>query len=82
MRLVLMIGCGALVGAAVACGTFPETRMEPSADYAMGRSTVSGSPAYTAGDSYVTTTARDGSTAALGCDGRLYAETAHADQTC
>ena len=51
-----------LLGALAGC-TWPQTRMEPAADYGSGSHyTVSAAPANTAGPSYVRTASPDGAT--------------------
>jgi hypothetical protein len=60
MRVSLL--AAGLLGALAGC-TFPQTRMEPSANYGSGpRYTISAAPANTAGPSYVRTTSPDGAT--------------------
>jgi hypothetical protein len=66
MRLPTILICAALAGGAVGCAG----------------ATVSGQPAFTAGPSYVLTTAHDGSTFALDCNGEVRSERPPATQPC
>ncbi len=62
----LLASCSVLF---CACG-WPQTRMEPVAEYQAGRhATISAAPSYTAGTNYVRTTSRDGATLFVCVDG-------------
>jgi hypothetical protein len=68
-RLRIAMGAMALATAA-GCG-WPETRVEPAANYQPAkRPTVSAAPAYTAGPDTVLTTSPDGSALVVCPDGR------------
>jgi hypothetical protein len=68
LRFSIIFAC--VLGAPLACGTWPATRMEPAADYGSGRHfTISSAPANTAGPSYVLTSSPDGATRFVCADG-------------
>ena len=82
-RLSWLIGSGALAVAAAACGSWPETRMEPVQDYQMASGpSISGQPAYTAGPSYYRTASHDGSTFIVDCQGRKVGQLPGMVQAC
>lgn len=61
-----------VVGAMSACAGWPETRVQPVADYAAAdKPTVSAAPAYTAGPTTVRTVSPDGATAFVCADGSV-----------
>jgi uncharacterized lipoprotein len=64
-----MLMCATALGMVAGCG-WPETRMEPAADYgAADRTTVSAAPSFTAGPDAVRTDSPDGSTTFVCADG-------------